>query len=132
MKQNIGVVQLLLDKVNDGRSIMDSLIIQKQDMEQQALFLKLAEVKGQGSMVLTGLHFSAQEGMVGRLQAMLVKGADVNGNDAARYIALELAAFHRHEGAVQLFFDSGADVNLRGSGECPQLFYAIQSNSTMK
>lgn len=44
-------MQLLLDKVDDGRSILDSLTIQEQDMEQQALSLKLAEVKGQGSTV---------------------------------------------------------------------------------
>ena len=81
-------------------------------MKQHALLLKLAEAKGQGSTVVTGLRFSAQEGMVDRLQTMLDKRADVNAKDTAGYTALGLAAFHEHEEVVQLLLDNGGKIAL--------------------
>lgn len=126
VKQHAEVVQLLLNKVDGGRAILDSVAIQKQDKKQRVLLVNLAEQKGQGSTVLTGLRFPAQEGQVGRLQMMLEKGADANSKDAAGYTALELAAFQGHEEAVQLLLENGADANLLGSGEFPPLYFAIQ------
>ncbi|EED17209.1 tankyrase, putative [Talaromyces stipitatus ATCC 10500] len=120
------LVQLLEDKVEHGRTIVESLTAERHDARKRAVLTKLADKKAQGSTALTGLRFAAQEGQIGRIQSMLEKGADINARDAGGCTALELAVFQQQMEAAVLLLEHGADPNKCGSDDMPPLFYAIK------
>lgn len=126
VKGHDNLVQLLEDKFEHGRTTVELLTKQMQDIKSQALLTKLADGKAQGSIALTGLRFAAQEGQVGRIRSMLDKGADINACDAGGCTALELAVFQEQMEAALVLLENGADPNKRGTDKNPPLFYAIK------
>jgi ankyrin repeat protein len=112
LKQHTGLVQLLLDRVDDGNIILDWAVLQRQDNKKQALLEEAAEKKAVVNTALTGLRETVQERQVGRSQVLLDKGADVNGKDIGGSTALMIAVFWGYEELMQLLLDNGADVNI--------------------
>jgi len=74
-------VQVLFEKVNNERAILDWVTLQQQNTKKHALLEKIAEKKAEGSTVITGLHLAVQKRNISRLQMLLKKRADVNAKD---------------------------------------------------
>ncbi|EEP77938.1 predicted protein [Uncinocarpus reesii 1704] len=119
------LVGILLDKVDNGKAILEWVSLQARGKKQQALLAKTIATKMQGSTVVTGLREAVQESQIGRLQVILEKGADVNGQDPGGWTALMMAAESGYTDAVRFLLEEGADANIRECGQRTALWYAI-------
>jgi hypothetical protein len=114
LKQHKDLVQVLLDQVDDGRTILDWIALQLKDTKKQALLEEAAEKKAEASTALTGLRLAIQERQLDRSQMLLDKGVDVNGKDIGGWTALIIAARWGYKEPMQLLLENGANVNISG------------------
>ncbi|CAI7636162.1 unnamed protein product [Penicillium palitans] len=128
IKQHDKVIQLLLRECPDQEPVLE-LVVKSMKGKNRNVLLQKAEEKGQGTTVVTGLRFAAQEAELGKLQMILERGADVNGKDPLGCTALELAVFQGHMEIIEALLDYGVNVNIRGSLNRPPLHYAVEQSN---